>query len=547
VTIPYVAYSDNGVDFSVTPPNAFVDGSTFNYWNPTTSSQVSGTVTLAVVNSFLSTGPYSWAIVGYRGSNEYNEVAGSYLMRSTPTLFRSSNDGLTWTALDFGNQGGADGSLIYSRSVNGSNLPYTNMKTNPYILGGFATAYDSATGRLLVGGKGTSNYGYFDSGFNWSPQSGASPFLDGEIAYFNTDVPSLFVATGLTLDAGGIPATTIAYSKNSGSTWTSVALTDTSFNVRGGDIASDGVGRWLATGVYGSNVGAGLTQFTPQIAYSTNGSNWYSFTLGGSGPMPDPITSTVYPFSMPLPIGPIYYDSDASRWHVFVSYGSPITIYEYVHDNTSSFTTGWVLSASNTTTTLTTDNTYLLAARPRLYVYSNVGGSIMSTLSFSSSKSGGPVLDYPNYTNLTLVQYVPMTSIRVSAHNSQTPTRPIYYYVATTDLPIGLSFNTQTQTLSGTPAHTGTSHVRIFLKDQYGISQYNLAITVVLPTVTTRPVSGAGAYTSYIRQFTLADAAQNSRNNKVLTESDTLGEFMAPYGPDTISATIDPKCKNPSC
>jgi hypothetical protein len=142
-----------------------------------------------------------------------------------------------------------------------------------------------------------------------------------------------------------------------------------------------------------------------------------------------------------------------------------------------------------------------------------------------------------------------MTPVVFSAHSSpgSPPGGTIYYYVSKGSLPIGISFNPQTRVLSGTPAHVGTSLIPIFIKDSNGTSTYTLTITVLFPSVTTRPLTGAGAYTSYIRQFTLADAAQNSRNNKVLTESDTLGEFMAPYGGDSISATIDPKCKNPLC
>jgi hypothetical protein len=190
-----------------------------------------------------------------------------------------------------------------------------------------------------------------------------------------------------------------------------------------------------------------------------------------------------------------------------------------------------------------------VAARPTIYV--KPPGDILTTLSFTNPGNGGvgygPVLDAPSYTNIRIVQYVPMEPIILSAHSPGGYVGPIYYYLTKADLPIGLSFDPQTQAITGTPAFVGSSLVRIFLSDRNGTSRYSLGIEVIFPTVTTRPLSGAGAFTSYIRQYTLADAAQNSRNNKVLTESAALGEFMAPYGGDTISAVIDPKCKNPLC
>jgi len=180
----------------------------------------------------------------------------------------------------------------------------------------------------------------------------------------------------------------------------------------------------------------------------------------------------------------------------------------------------------------------------------STGGDILSILSFSLALGGGPVLVSPTYNNLRLVQYITMDPVELRAvspgHEGDT-TNILYYYVASSDLPIGLSFDPQTRKITGTPAHTGVSLVRIFIKDTYGTSQYNLTIEVIFPSVNLRPQTGAGAYTSYIRQYTLADSAQNSRNNKILNESSTLGEFMAPYGGDNISAVIDPKCKNPSC
>ena len=589
VTTPFVMYSDNGVNYGKTPETAFVDANVpFLYYdsssNPTTSS---ATPQLASVNALIRTSSTNVVTVGYVGA----VVDGTF--RTGTCLFSSSNDGVSWSRTDFGY---SSESLIFSRSGNGSNYASESVSSstlsNSYLIGGFATSYDSSRARLLVGGAslgptgasssgsgsgGTTggsqqdtpvdNYGYLDIGstITWTPSS-SSPFA-GEIAFLNADVPGVFVATGTSAYSNitilnrpiadlNKTANTVAYSTNGGTSWSPGRWTgsDSSFNFIGGEIASDGTNTWLATGVRAGTAGSsgGSTTFQPLIAYSIGGSNWSTFNLPDQSTNFPASTDRLYP---PLPIGPLYFNKATLTWHVFVLIvsGTTKTIIEYIHDNVSLFTNPdtWSSITTNFDSTLQGNvdlNTRLIAARPTVYGKSP-NGDILSTLSFSSYGVNGPILDSPAYTNLTLVQYIPMTPVVFSAHSSpgSPPGGTIYYYVSKGSLPIGISFNPQTRVLSGTPAHVGTSLIPIFIKDSNGTSTYTLTITVLFPSVTTRPLTGAGAYTSYIRQFTLADAAQNSRNNKVLTESDTLGEFMAPYGGDSISATIDPKCKNPLC
>jgi len=575
---PYIAYSDNGFEFNRTPYQAFVTGNAFGYYDADTNTQETAIVALAAINALLATDVSSWVTVGYVGGR--SPSSGSRF--TSPALFQSATDGVTWTTTVFANGDDTSANLIYSRSANGSNFSAANLPSNfynSYLMGGFATGYDTYRRRVLVGGAsvglggvGTGggasntavrNYGYYDLSENtWVVNGVSSPFA-GEIAYINTDVSSLFVATGTsawcnvtsppTYPGIGpytsnvvLGANTVAYSTNGGVSWTQGhwTPTDTSFNVIGGEIASDGVGRWLACGVYATVIPpSSVKQFMPMLAYSLNGRTWTPFTLPS---MPNLVSSLRW--IPPLPIGPIYYSPGTATWHVFVSYVSgygQVTVNEYTHDNNSSFISGWTALPPTgydpATTSYVSSDSRLLAARPA--IYTKPGGDLLANLSFSVSKAGGPTLINPSYTNLTLVQYIPMTPIVLLASG----TGKIYYYVTQGDLPLGIYFDVQTSTFSGTPAQTGSSDIRIFIRDDNGTTQYNFTITVIFPTVTTRPMSGAGAFTSYIRQYTLADAAQNSRNNKILSESALLGEFMAPYGGDTISATIDPKCKNPLC
>jgi hypothetical protein len=565
VTIPYLAYSSDGSTFSITP-STFV-GNEFAYVD---SGPKTATSTFAAISSLASIGLCNWFTAGYVGRS-----FGATNVAFVPVIFRSSDDGITWTQTQLDD-------TMYSRNANGASLgkgPPGIPLDNSYTTGGFAVAYDESRSRVLIGGAvplsnqntqlvpkpGTINYGYYNLiTDHWVTGGVTTPFT-AEIANINTDVPNMFVATGtnsvtnITLPSVSLTAyeytnnvsltaNTMAYSTDGGTSWNPASWTSTTkFNVIGGEIASDGNGRWLATGVYGTTDGYTKT-FYAGIAYSTTGKKWTLFTLpNNTNNTLVTSTSRLFPH---LPIGPIYYNTATSTWHVFVTAlisGPNPTVYEYTHNNTSSFANGWIrrepiTAFSDSIKDYTNSNTRLLAARPTLYTKSP--GDIASILSFTLSLSGGPILDAPTYTNLRLVQYIPMDPIELHAVSQPgPPASTIYYYVATTDLPVGLSFNPQTRKITGTPAHTGTSRVRVFLRDGYGTSQYNLYIEVIFPQVTLRPQGSAGAYTSYIRQYTLVDAAQNSRNNKVLNESTTLGDFMAPYGGDTISAAT---CKNPS-
>jgi len=572
LTTPYVTYSDNGFDFSVTDQSNFTPSGSFTYYDIAYTTTKNADVTRAVINGLLSTSLCNWATVGYVGG--YTDSSPP-VAAATPTVFLSSDDGVTWSRSDLPESADV---LLYSRSGNGSNIVGDSLPDtfyNEYLIGGFATAYDKNANRILVGGASVgvnslnvwntngakNNYGYYNLATNtWTVSDSSSPFA-AEIACLNTDVPGLFVASGtesfcnVTLaPPGNFPeytqdSNTLAYSTDSGDTWTKATWTSTdTFNIIGAEIASDGIGKWLATGVGAKEgmMGQG-TVFPPLIAYSTTGTTWSTFSLPGLN-----IQATETRLYPPLPIGPIYFDATTQTWHVFaLTPGGDVgpSVEHYTHDNISSFGNpdtwtrmeGLPIQPNYTTNS----NSRLLAARPPLYVKSV--GDMVSILSFSLSLTNGPILNNPAYTNLRLVQYITMDPLELQATSRGSPPSTVYYYVATTDLPAGLSFNPQTRKITGTPAHTGVSLVRIFLKDGYGTSQYNLYIEVIFPQVTLRPQGSAGAYTSYIRQYTLADSAQNSRNNKVLNESTTLGDFMAPYGGDTISDTIDPKCKNPSC
>jgi hypothetical protein len=147
----------------------------------------------------------------------------------------------------------------------------------------------------------------------------------------------------------------------------------------------------------------------------------------------------------------------------------------------------------------------------------------------------------PNITLKTyfpLYQYIPLSSnIYVNAEGKG----PTYLFIQPTDLPVGLTFNPLTQTISGKSVRTGTETTTVYAVDDVGTTTLDLTFQTDFPVVK-RTFGSAANYTSYVRQYTTANAAQNARDRFVLTEDVGLGAFTAPYPPDVITQTVDPKC-----
>jgi hypothetical protein len=117
---------------------------------------------------------------------------------------------------------------------------------------------------------------------------------------------------------------------------------------------------------------------------------------------------------------------------------------------------------------------------------------------------------------------------------------PIYFFLDTTTLPLGLRWNPLTQTISGAPVRTGTVNFTVYAKDSVGITIINLKTNTIIPRII-RKQDGAGAYTSLLRQYTLVNAAQNARDNRVFPSQErALGEFMAPQAPDVVTQSNCP-------
>jgi hypothetical protein len=144
-------------------------------------------------------------------------------------------------------------------------------------------------------------------------------------------------------------------------------------------------------------------------------------------------------------------------------------------------------------------------------------------------------------TYFPLYQYVPIDPIYVNASGKG----PVYLFIQPTDLPVGLIYNPLTQDISGKSVRAGAESTTVYAVDDAGTTTLGLNFQTDFPVVK-RTFGNAGNYTSYVRQYTLANAAQNARDRFVLAEDTGLGAFTAPYPPDVVTQTVDPKCYSTS-
>ena len=193
-------------------------------------------------------------------------------------------------------------------------------------------------------------------------------------------------------------------------------------------------------------------------------------------------------------------------------------------------------------------------------VYGSVTSSVTAVLTLTEfplsgtltlSSSPGPlVFTQPIQTVYTLYQYCPMPSIPFQVTGGS---GYIYYYSLSSNLPIGMTFTTETtgtsSTLTGIPANYTANPVGVTV---YAANGANVTFTSVnfriLAPSFINPQIGAAAFTAMLRSDVEGNAAQNARDNRVFPQVDPLaGPLMAPRAPDvtTMSNCFLGLCKKP--
>lgn len=177
-------------------------------------------------------------------------------------------------------------------------------------------------------------------------------------------------------------------------------------------------------------------------------------------------------------------------------------------------------------------------------------GPIRPFIDFTTLKLGNPpVFTSPTQIEYNWYQYVPIESIQITAIPGDEFSGPTYLFVRDADLPDGMSFNPLTGLLSGTPFECfSRREIQVYAFDINSQLYTNLVLTVSshVPRIV-KQQTGAGAYTSLVRQYTEASGAQNARDSRVYPNQErALGEFMLPDAPDVTTQTVDPSCFNPN-
>lgn len=457
----------------------------------TWSQAITSTESNLTFSVIASDGGSNWVALGR--NNVLTLPAGS-----TRTIVRlSSNDGATWT----------DISATTNFLTQGAQLIYNN-------------------GRYVL----TQEYGFSVNGF--SPARPAIQWVDATTPNLKTwtAVPGPFSnAPGIGAGASGIAANgntlvvcgggptaglPAAYSSaDNGTTWTSLPETSMLSDASGGAA----FGAAYADGYY--VIGGTNTAYPGDwvyAIYSTDLTDWSNLTYASGEPA----------------IQGLLFDGNA--W-LMLGQGSNTVMTARLEPTTKA-----IVSTYNTLSNLT--NTKRMLFRP----VSN--GTPSATISIPYT-SGGYSFVTPTVPYGPLYQYV-STSIPVQI---QSAPEFIYYYAS--QLPRGLALTPDTDgvaaTISGTPyqfSDQPSSTILFARLPQANVTAaLQLPLRVILPSYQKR-TDAASAFTSLLRQYTVVNAAQNARDSRVFPQVDRLlGEFTAPYPPNVITQTIDPKCRNPNC
>ena len=416
----------------------------------------------------------------------------------TVYVFKSTDNGLTW------NSGTAIPTQQFFTDRAGN--PSTYPSSNAYLNGGVELAYKD--GVLLLGGNQILRSA--DDGVTWTV--GSSLLI--EIASFSVDHETVWVAAGTSRYPSTNPtppvwlgdATTLVYSTDAGLTWTPGS--GSTFKTRAYQVVY-GLGAWFAIGVF----------FTGSVAeyqakYSFDGVTWTHLPVG---------TIVDFSGSVSAP-GPRTIGFDETEWKIFGNDSGTLTLYS--HPYNTPLTSGW--------TSLNVTSQFVgLSSGSRFYSYAAQTidpGADITTLSFPIPNTG-PAFVSPAQSTYVVWQYMPVPPIVFSAPGA------VGYFVSA--LPVGLTWDGTTRTVSGACMRTGTQTFTVYAKNS-GITAFVVTLIVEVPRVI-RNQTSAGAYTSLVRQYTEVNAAQKARDTRALpSESRTLGEFASPYPPSVVTPSNCP-------
>jgi hypothetical protein len=418
-------------------------------------------------------------------------------------VFKTDNDGLTWDA----------GTAVTTNGFTdrGSNsVPYPS-SYDAYLNGGVELAYSD--GVLLLGGnqllRSTTD------GATWSAVPTA---LSREIAMVATGQGTVWVLAGsdtyssLSNNTYTTAATTLQYSVDNGESWTAASG---GFTMNAYQVVY-GTGAWIATGL--DRVGS---DFVERVRVSFDGVNWsvltaIPFFMHAS-------TLAVKPLGVLAPIG--FDDTDWELLRVL----NDGTVMLYTHPYDTPLDSGW-----STRTPTGSLSGATATSRFTSYVTQDVDpGDDVTTITFAAPASG-PTFLSPTQTTYVVPQYMPIPPIVVRA---TTLFDTVAYLIAS--VPVGLTWTPSTRTITGACMRTGDQTFTIFAVDSIGqATSLTLTFLVEIPRIINQQ-SGAGAYTSLVRQYTNVNGAQLTRGTQAFpSQGYSLGEFAWSDPSDRVPRTL---------
>lgn len=471
------------------------------YLIPTSSNVVLKSTDGAVYSpkSFTGASPIMTAIANKTGTSTW-WIAGSVPIASDERavyIYKSTDDGETWDS----------GTVVPSLTDRGGNIEPYPISDDAYINGGVALAYKD--GVFLIGGDRILRS--TDDGVTWSSVGGG---FTSEVAYFSLDQDTVWIATGsdlyqsrTSLPYAGATAT-IKYSVDAGLTWTNASA----FNMFAYEVRY-GLGQWMATGI--DWVGPS-EEVEVRVRYSFDGITWTILSA-----VPAIGYASAFTKSPPLPITLGFDETD---WVLFRTPDDG-TITRYAHPYSTPLTSGWVSQVIGPPPTATS------TSRFTSYVAQTIDpGADVTTITFPLPNTG-PVFTSPAQSTFILWQYMPVPAITFLAPGATS------YFVSA--LPIGLTWDPVARTITGSVVQTGTQTFTVYAQNS-GLTAFVVTLIVEVPRII-KQQSGAGAYTSLLRQYTTVNAAQKARDTRAFpTQVSGIGEFASPYPPDVITQSNCP-------
>jgi hypothetical protein len=470
------------------------------YLIPTSSSVVLKSTDGAVYTPKSLTGasPIMTAVANKTGTSTW-WIAGSVVTGSDRAvyIYKSTDDGDSWDS----------GFEVPSLTDRGGNIEPYPISDDAYINGGVALAYKD--GVLLIGGDRILRS--TDDGLTWSSVGGG--FIS-EVAYFSLDQDTVWIAAGSDLyqSRTSLPyagaTSTIKYSVDAGLTWTNASA----FNMFAYEVRY-GLGQWMATGI--DWVGPS-EEVEVRVRYSFDGITWTILSA-----VPAIGYASAFTKSPPLPITLGFDETD---WVLFRTPDDG-TITRYAHPYSTPLTSGWVSQVIGPPPTATS------TSRFTSYVAQTIDpGADVTTITFPLPNTG-PVFTSPAQSTFILWQYMPVPAITFLAPGATS------YFVSA--LPIGLTWDPVARTITGSVVQTGTQTFTVYAQNS-GLTAFVVTLIVEVPRII-KQQSGAGAYTSLLRQYTTVNAAQKARDTRAFpTQVSGIGEFASPYPPDVITQSNCP-------